>query len=562
MPSGWPGAGNAAPAADRSHDMGDYGHELQFGVFASPAVARVHETLELAQLADVLGLDLFTVQDHPYNATHLDTSTLLTAVAARTSTIRVAHNVANLPLRPPVALAKQIATLDIVSGGRAELGLGTGSFWDAIVASGGERRTPKEAVDALVEAIRIIRRTWGQDPARRGERSVTVDGEHYTVTGMRAGPAPVHEVEIWLGAYKPRMLRVTGQLADGWLPSQGYADPSALAALNATIDEAADKAGRGPRAIRRMYNISGRFGSGSDFLQGTSDDWAEQLAGLSLELGMSTYVLGSDDPDTVRRFAGEVAPAVRELVQAERARRAAVVPDEGARAAEHLTTSLATGRRDLVARTVEAADATPLAVRPTPDDGRRLSPSLPWREDDRPVTAKPDDTAYTPAQQATSQHLVEVHDHLRTELAQLRDVVDQVRRGLLSVGQARSVINTMTMRQNNWTLGAYCESYCRIVAGHHTLEDRSIFPHLRRRQPSLTHVIDRLEQEHHVIADVLEQVDEALVGIVGGDGYGAAGREALDELQRTVDLLTDTLLSHLSYEERELVHPLAQHGFG
>ena len=155
-----------------------------------------------------------------------------------------------------------------------------------------------------------------------------------------------------------------------------------------------------------------------------------------------------------------------------------------------------------------------------------------------------------------------MHDHLRTELTQLRDVIDQVRRGLLSVGQARSVINTMTMRQNNWTLGAYCESYCRIVTGHHTLEDRSIFPHLRRRQPSLTHVIDRLEQEHHVIADVLEQVDEALVGIVGADGYGIAGREALDELQRTVDLLTDTLLSHLSYEERELVHPLAQHGFG
>ena len=131
------------------------------------------------------------------------------------------------------------------------------------------------------------------------------------------------------------------------------------------------------------------------------------------------------------------------------------------------------------------------------------------------MTTKPDETAYTPAQQAAPQHLIDVHDHLRSELAQVRDVVEQVRRGLLSVGQARSVINTMTMRQNAWTLGAYCESYCRIVTGHHTLEDRSIFPHLRRRQPSLTHVIDRLEQEHHIIADVLEQVDEALVGIVG-----------------------------------------------
>jgi alkanesulfonate monooxygenase SsuD/methylene tetrahydromethanopterin reductase-like flavin-dependent oxidoreductase (luciferase family) len=564
MPPASPDAGNAVAVRRRCHDMADFGHELRFGVFASPEAARANDTLELAQLADVLGLDLFTVQDHPYNATHLDASTLLTAVAARTSTIRVAHNVANLPLRPPVGLAKEIATLDILSGGRAELGLGTGAFWDAIVAAGGVRRTPKEAVDALVEAIGVIRGIWGTDPDRRGERSVTRRGEHYPVAGLHVGPAPLHDVEIWLGAYKPRMLRVTGRLADGWLPSMGYADPSALGGMNETIDDAAVAAGRGPQAIRRMYNVFGRFGSGGGFLQGTADNWAEQLAGLTLELGMSTYVLGSDDPDTVRRFADEVAPAVRELVQAERERRA-VRPsaDDTASPTVQAGVSHRAGAAPPAASAHAATpDGTPLAVRPTADDGRRLSASLPWREDDRPVTTKPDDAAYTPAQQAVPQHLVDVHDHLRSELAQVRDVIDQVRRGLLSVGQARSVINTMTMRQNTWTLGAYCESYCRIVTGHHTLEDRGIFPHLRSRQPGLAPVIDRLEEEHHVIADVLEQVDEALVGMVGADGYGTVGREALDELQRAVDLLTDTLLSHLAYEERELVHPLAQHGFG
>ncbi len=201
-------------------------------------------------------------------------------------------------------------------------------------------------------------------------------------------------------------------------------------------------------------------------------------------------------------------------------------------------------------------------MRPTPDDGTRLTGPLPWDEQ-RPSGRRRsrEHAAYTPAQQAAPQHLVDVHDHLRTELAQVRDVIDQVRQGLLSVGQARSVVNTMTMRQNNWTLGAYCESYCRVVTGHHTLEDRSIFPHLRRRAPGLVPVIDRLEEEHHVIADVLEQLDEALVGLVGADGGYARPAEALDELQRAVDLLTDTLLSHLAYEERELAHPLAQHGF-
>ncbi len=186
---------------------------------------------------------------------------------------------------------------------------------------------------------------------------------------------------------------------------------------------------------------------------------------------------------------------------------------------------------------------------------------MPWREDDRPGRAQPSSAAYTSAQQANPQHLLDIHDHLRRELAQVRDVIDQVRLGLLGVGAARSIINTMAMRQNNWTLGAYCESYCRVVTGHHTLEDRSVFPHLRRADPDLGAVLDRLEQEHHVIADVLEQVDEALVGLVAAGEGATAATEALDELQRAVDLLTDTLLSHLSYEERELFHPLALHGF-
>jgi alkanesulfonate monooxygenase SsuD/methylene tetrahydromethanopterin reductase-like flavin-dependent oxidoreductase (luciferase family) len=527
----------------------DYGHELQFGVFASPEASKVHETLELAQLADVLGLDLFTVQDHPYNAKHLDTSTLLTAVAARTNAIRVAANVANLPLRPPVGLAKQIATLDIISGGRAELGLGTGAFWDAIVAAGGTRRAPKEAVDALVEAIRIIRAAWGQDPDQPGARSVTVDGEHYSVKGMRAGPFPVHPVEIWLGAYRPRILRVTGRLADGWLPSLGNADPDALPQLNAVIDEAAEAAGRVPQAIRRMYNVFGSFGTGSGLLRGTPDDWAEQLAGLTLTAGMSTYVLAADDPDVLRRFASEVAPAVREIVDAERGRRAASP-----------TAALPTAASTTPAS--PTVDRTPLAVRATPDDGTRLSAALPWREDDRPVGPGRDDAAYSAAEQAVPRHLLDVHDHLRAELAQLRDIVGQVRRGALSTGAARSVINTMAMRQNNWTLGAYCETYCRLVTGHHTMEDRSIFVHLRREEPDLGPVLDRLEEEHHVISDVLEQVDDALVGLVGVDGYGREGEDALDEIQRALDLLTDTLLSHLAYEERELLHPLARHGFG
>jgi hemerythrin-like domain-containing protein len=518
--------------------MPDYGHDLQFGIFPSPEAAAAERTLELAQLADVSGLEIVSLQDHPYQARHLDTWTLLSVIATRTSAIRVAPNVANLPLRPPVVLARSAATLDLLSGGRVELGLGSGAFWDAIAAAGGPRRTPGEAVDALVEAIGVIRAVWGTGTVR-------AVGEHYQVQGLHAGPQPAHDIPLWAGAYKPRMLRVTADLADAWIPSMGYADPPQLSDLNALIDEATEANGRGPQAVRRMYNINGRFGTGpgsGGFLQGTVLDWAEQLAGLSIDEGISTFILGTDRPDDVRRFALEVAPAVREQVEAERELRAGG-GDTAARAAVPLRV-----RDDEV------------AVRVTPTPAPPLLDRVPWDESTRPSYPAPADASYTEAQQAYPQHLIDVHDALRAELDQLRDVVDQVRRGLLQVGQARSVVNTMTMRQNNWTLGAYCESYCRIVTGHHSLEDHSMFRYLRHSDPAAAPVVDRLQEEHEVIADVLEIVDRALVDLVAAEA--AHTSTALEDFSRTVDLLTDTLLSHLSYEERELLHPLARYGMG
>jgi hypothetical protein len=499
----------------------DYGHDLAFGTFLTPAVDNPARVIALAQLTEQVGLDLVTVQDHPYQPRLMDAWTLLSVIAAQTQRVKVATNVANLPLRHPIVLARSVATLDLISAGRVELGLGAGGFLEAVAANAGPRLTTGQSVSALEEAIAIMREVWTPDGG-----GIRLQGKHYTVSGAKRGPRPAHDVEIWLGAYKPRMLAVTGRLADGWLPSSGYAGPDQLAAMNKTIDEAAVEAGRDPASVRRLYNLSGRFDGRGGFLQGPEELWIDQLAELTLEQGMSTYILGSDNPDDIRRFA-EVAAGVRESVEAARSG-AAVAPTP-----------------------VRAGGFT---VVPTPPPAVRRSAVQLLDESDRPTGPALDpERTYTPYQLSSGQHLIDVHDHLRAELEQIRDLVEQVAAGSIGVGQARSHINTMTMRQNNWTLGTYCESYCRLVTTHHSLEDASLFPHLRRADSALVPVVDRLEEEHRVIHDVLEGVDKALVALVDGTG-------SIDGLRAAVDLLDDTLLSHLSYEERELVEPLARLG--
>ncbi len=201
-------------------------------------------------------------------------------------------------------------------------------------------------------------------------------------------------------------------------------------------------------------------------------------------------------------------------------------------------------------------DGAPIAAVPTPDDGRRLSSEQAWDESTRPTGPVPDPArVYTAEEQAAGRHLIDVHDHLRAELDQLRNLVEQVAAGDTNAAAVRSYINRMTIRQNNWTLGTFCETYCRTVTMHHTLEDRSVFPHLRHSDEQLAPVIDRLEEEHRQIHDLLERVDRALVALVADEDDG------IDRVDSAMNLLTDALLSHFSYEERELIEPLARHGF-
>jgi len=281
----------------------------RFGVFLTPDAEDPERTVRRATTAEELGLDLIGVQDHPYQRRFLDTFSLLAYIAGRTEKITLTPDVANLPLRPPAVLAKAAATIDVLSAGRFELGLGAGAFWDGIVAMGGLRRTPGDAVGALEEAIEVIRLTWS------GQSSVSFEGEHYRVKGFKPGPQPAHPIGIWLGAYGPRMVRLTGRLADGWLPSVPRLPLEDVPPRQKAIDEAAKAAGRDPAAIRRIANVNGVItdGESEGFLRGPASQWADDLRRLREDYGFDTFIFwGDDDPDEqLKRFAEDVVPVAR-----------------------------------------------------------------------------------------------------------------------------------------------------------------------------------------------------------------------------------------------------------
>jgi alkanesulfonate monooxygenase SsuD/methylene tetrahydromethanopterin reductase-like flavin-dependent oxidoreductase (luciferase family) len=289
----------------------DYGRDVTFGYFLIPNAA--DPLLDTAREIEARGLDWIGIQDHPYQRRFVDTWTLLGAIAAVTARVGFFPDVANLPLRPPAVMAKAAASLDVLSGGRFELALGAGGFWDAIEAYGGPRREPRDALAALEEAIQVIRLMWS------GERNLRFAGEHYRLAGAHSGPVPVHPIGIWLGVYGPRALRLAGRLADGWVPSL-RGDLTLLSDGSARLDDAAVQAGRDPAEIRRVVNVNGQITDGArlGLLRGPVDQWVDELTDLAVGYGTDTFVFWGEGEDQLPRFAEEVVPAVRAQVAAER----------------------------------------------------------------------------------------------------------------------------------------------------------------------------------------------------------------------------------------------------
>jgi alkanesulfonate monooxygenase SsuD/methylene tetrahydromethanopterin reductase-like flavin-dependent oxidoreductase (luciferase family) len=293
---------------------------IRFGIALVPLTDRLDRNRELVQAADTAGLDLVGVQDHPYQHHFLDTWSLIPTLLGETRNVSFFTDVANLPLRGPAVMAKAAASLDVLSAGRFELGIGAGGIRDVIANFGGPRRTPGEAVEALDEAIDIIRLLWSE------ERSVSFEGKYYRLEDARPGPRPAHPIGIWVGAFKPRMLRLVGRKGDGWLPSLGVLSRDELREAQSLIDATAEQVGRDPRSIRRVINVQGLIGEEpppsraelpvgyllGDPPGGPVDWWVETFASF-IDDGFDTLIFWPvvPEPQQVELLAREVVPQLR-----------------------------------------------------------------------------------------------------------------------------------------------------------------------------------------------------------------------------------------------------------
>ncbi|MFL6076226.1 MAG: LLM class flavin-dependent oxidoreductase [Mycobacteriales bacterium] len=287
--------------------------ELLFGLGVSADAGPGADPVGESVTAEALGYDFVSTSDHPCGtAPSHESWTMLSWIAARTSRIRVATRVLGVPYRPPAMVAKMAETFDRLSGGRLILGLGGGYSDEEFRAFGLTVPTPRDKVDGLGEAIRIARGLWS-------EPAYSFTGRLYHVAAADLEPKPDRRIPIWLGTYGERALALTGRLADGWIPSLGFAPPERIPAMRDRIRAAAERAGRDPAALTLAYNVQVRVGDldhhDPAVIAGSPAEVAERLAAF-VPLGftaMNFQPVGPGHAEQVERLATEVIPAVRAL---------------------------------------------------------------------------------------------------------------------------------------------------------------------------------------------------------------------------------------------------------
>ena len=286
--------------------------KILFGLNVPTGAEKGHDPLGLATRADALGFDFVSSNDHPCGTNpNFETWTLLTWIAASTQRVRIATRVLGVPYRPPAIVAKMAETLDRLSGGRLILGLGGGYSDEEFRAFGLDVPSPRAKVEGLEDAINITKGLWS-------ENSFTYEGKHYRTENADIAPKPDHRIPIWVGTYGKRALRLTGRLADGWIPSLSEdAAPERIPEMIDAIDRGAEAAARDSTAIQRVYNLTVDLNAprGKDpyLVSGTSEEVVDQLAHF-VSLGFDAFnfgVVGDAIDDQLDQLSQNVVPELR-----------------------------------------------------------------------------------------------------------------------------------------------------------------------------------------------------------------------------------------------------------
>lgn len=285
--------------------------QLLVGVNVPTSAAPGIGPVATAVAAERLGYDFVSASDHPSGTgPTYETWTMLTWIAASTSRIRVASRVLSVPFRSPALVAKMAESLDRLSGGRLILGLGGGNTDPELRGFGLPVPSTREKVDGLADALAIIRGVWS-------EPEFSYSGPVHHTDAALLEPKPGHHIPLWLGTFGERALAVTGRLADGWIPSLGYAPADRLPQMRACVLDAASAAGRDPGDITCALNVEVLVGQRDDsepgLVSGPPGQVADELLRLA-EMGFTAFNFMPSGPrpdEQAELIAAEVVPLLR-----------------------------------------------------------------------------------------------------------------------------------------------------------------------------------------------------------------------------------------------------------
>jgi alkanesulfonate monooxygenase SsuD/methylene tetrahydromethanopterin reductase-like flavin-dependent oxidoreductase (luciferase family) len=296
-------------------------HPLRFQVLVLPNASWT-EVLARVRYVEDLGFDLVTTADHFVDWTNpavpwLEAWTVLAAAARETTRIRLATYVSQIPLRHPAVLARQALTVDHVSGGRLEVGLGTGLTIDpAYDMIGIPNWEPKERVARFGEYVEVVARLLAN------ERS-SYEGRYYRIQNAMMNPRPIQKPRppIVIAALSPVMLRHTARHADNWNSlsfAQSFDKQLAETVERiARIDEACTAIGRDPATLRRSYLMfdPAARAAGGRLSYYESEERFVDMVGRITELGISEvglyFPVVPDQRPVFERIARDVIPRLK-----------------------------------------------------------------------------------------------------------------------------------------------------------------------------------------------------------------------------------------------------------